>query len=228
MKDDAALSISWTEPEIADRQRELVDRQLEAMRNFDAPAHFEVVGTIMGWLKKHSRAAHITLLDAGCASAYYHEILEYYLPGFIKYTGLDFSERMLEIAREHYPTISLIQRDLRTLGKLGAKTYQVVMSGAALMHIREWRSVLEQFARLSSNWLLLHRTWLRTEPGPTQMEIRETYGHCAWFITFEYREIIDILDEAQFVQIHSLASGEDAGEGRAVRTMLFERRGPSG
>lgn len=221
-------SVNWTREEIAIQQRELVDQQLDSMMNGHAPHHFEVIGSVVKWLKNHSKARQLTLLDAGCASAYYWQIVEHYLPGFFKYTGVDFSFPMLELAGQYYPDIELIQADLRMMTEIGTDSYQVVMSGAALMHIKEWERVLVDLARISSDWLLLHRTWLLAEPGPTQIKIGQAYGHCVWYITFEFDQVLAILDECGFALKHSRFSGEDAGPGKNVMTLLFRKEDSCG
>ena len=101
MENSVDLSQNWTEEEIAVGQRKLVDEQLEALRKGSGPEHFDTLGRVIKWLRVYSELGKVTLLDAGCASAYYYEIIEHYEPGWVEYAGLDYSQAMLDLAKEN-------------------------------------------------------------------------------------------------------------------------------
>lgn len=208
------LSQSWTAADIAAKQRALVDTQLTAMREGKPPKHFEVMHDALGFVASADGA---TLLDAGCASAYYYEIIEYYHPGLFDYTGLDFSDALLTLAKRRYPEIKLIKKDLRALGY--DKTFDVVLSSAALMHIRDWREALAELAKAARRWLILHRTWVT---GETIIEIGDAYGHPAWYIRFGENELLGLLAAAYFGLVREWRDVE-AGDRCCVNTYLFER-----
>lgn len=217
------LSQAWTDVEIAQRQRELVDRQLADMYFGKEPEHFAVVPEVLRWLSESRRIDRVlNLLDAGCGSAYYNEIIEHFAPGLVEYFGLDYSDAMLEVAREYYPNATLIKGDLRRL-KLIDRSYDIAMSGAALMHIREWRDALSELARVAKFWLLLHRTWILTGDRHTEMSIGEAYGHAAWYITFGRADIVGLLQQKGFELVLERDSGEMTRPGCVVKTLLFER-----
>ena len=218
------LSQSWTAKDIAKSQRELVDRQLIALHAGDAPAHFAVLGETVNWLKVRSGLEMATLLDAGCASAYYYEIIQHYVPGWIEYTGLDYSLAMLDLAREKYPGITTIKRDLRCTG-LGDRSFDIVLSGAALMHIRDWREALAELARMADKWLILHRTWVFVDGTPTTMRVGDAYGHPAWYIRFDEKELLELNKQVGFVPVFECLSGEGgSGPSWLIKTYVFERQ----
>jgi len=216
-------STNWSAEDIGDQQRELVDHQLAAMREGQAPAHFESFGETLQWLRSRTGLESVSLVDMGCASGYYCEIADHYVPGWVRWTGMDFNAHMINLARNHYPKARWSLQDLRTLGGISPQSYQIVLSSAVLMHIREWETTLESFARIAQSWLLLHRTWVRTDGGPTKIEVHQTYGHCAWFITFSLDELHELLKPLGFEEIRNESSGEKLGPDSTVRTLLFER-----
>jgi len=208
---------NWTEESIAAAQRKLVDEQLTAMHDNKAPAHFAVIANVVSWLKEEGVEV-ASLLDAGCASAYYHEIIEYYHPGWCDYTGVDFNEAMLTLAESLYPSIALVKSDLRAI-KLPDRAFDVVMSGAALMHIRDWRDALGELMRVSNEWLLLHRTWVYVDGSETTIATGDAYGHPVWFLRFGEDELVSLCEKGGF----TLVNQWDSGEGQAVYTYLFKR-----
>lgn len=223
-KDNKDLSQSWTEKDIAESQRELVDRQLAAMHAGNAPAHFVVLGEMMNWLQAHSGLETATLLDAGCASAYYHEIIQYYVPDWVEYTGLDYSLAMLDLAREKYPGIATIERDLQCTG-LDDRSFDIVLSGAALMHIHDWRRALAELTRIADKWLILHRTWVYVDGTPTIIQVGDAYGHPAWYIRFDEKELLELNKQAGFVPVLERLSREGGGgPNRLIKTYVFERQ----
>lgn len=224
MRNNKDLSQSWTEKDIAESQRKLVDKQLVTLHAGNAPAHFAVLGEAMNWLKVHSGSEAVTLLDAGCASAYYYEIIQYYAPDWVEYTGLDYSSAMLDLAREKYPGIMTIKRDLRCTG-LDDRSFDIILSGAVLMHVRDWREALAELTRMADKWLILHRTWVFVDGTPTTMRVGDAYGHPAWYIRFDEKELLELNRQAGFTPIFECLSGEGSeGPGRSIKTYVFERQ----
>jgi len=223
MQNNEDLSRSWTEEDIAESQRKLVDEQLIALHAGEAPAHFAVLGETMNWLKAHSGLKTATLLDAGCASAYYYEIIQHYAPDWVEYTGLDYSSAMLDLAREKYPGITTIEQDLRCTG-LDDRVFDIVLSGAALMHIRDWREALVELARVADKWLVLHRTWVFTDNTPTTIRIGDAYGHPVWYIRFNEDELLSLIELEGFFSVTAGLSGEGReGPNKPVKTYVLER-----
>lgn len=152
------LSRSYMDPAIPAKQRALVDRQLQEMYAGHAPAHFLALIDIFREIQACSgnETEFLTLLDAGCASAYYSEILSHLVPMPLKYHGADFNEAMLQLARKIYRVLPLARMDLRHLAWLDG-SFDVVLSGAVIVHIREWQSAVSEIARVARKWVVLHR-----------------------------------------------------------------------
>ena len=217
------LSYSYTDPTIATKQRERVDQQLAAMTTGNAPDHFKVVGTVLTQLRNETDLASIKLLDAGCGSAYYFEIAEFFAPGWVEYAGVDFNPGMLAMARRYYPDLPLARMDLRNLALRDA-SFDLVMSGAAIVHIREWREAVQELARTTRRWLLLHRTLVwRTKP--TSVKVERHYAKDVYRVRINEGELLDLMNNLEMNLVMKCDAGEGTlPPGQENNTYLFEKR----
>jgi ubiquinone/menaquinone biosynthesis C-methylase UbiE len=216
------LSLSYADPAIADQQRKLVNQQLEAMKKGNPPEHFEVVGRFLSHLRTQTNLNSITLLDAGCGSGYYSEIVDYFVPGWAEYVGADFNPGMLDLARFYYPKLALMRMDVRNLG-FQDRSFEMVMSGAVAVHIKEWKTALKELARVTRRWLLLHRTLVTTK-RPTSVSIERHYQKDVYRVRINEVEMVSLMTSQEM----SLVTESDAGEGKwpagqKNKTYLFER-----
>jgi len=226
MQKFADLSKSYADPAIAIKQRQLVDQQLQSMKNGNAPDHFKVVGRILSQLKGQTSLKSIDILDAGCGSAYYSEIVNFFVPGWIKYVGADFNRGMLDMAQKFYPTLPLAFMDLQNLAfRDGA--FDLVMSGAVIVHIREWKSAVQELTRLTRRWLLLHRTLVYTDGSPTSVRIERHYDKDVYRVRINEGELLTLMSNLEL----NLAIKCDAADGKfpvgqGSNTYLFDRLQP--
>lgn len=224
------LSRSYMNPGIPAKQRELVDRQLQDMYAGDVPAHFHVLADVLQEIgvSPRDRGEPLTLLDAGCASAYYFEILTYLLPLHFEYWGVDFNEAMLELAHETYPhlTSRLARMDLRRLGWPN-QSFDVVLSGAVIVHVREWKKAVAELARVASKWVVLHRTLVCFDRA-SFARVKRHYDVDVYRVHIQEAELISLLRNLGY----GLISRLDCDEGIAGRdvgnyTYLFQRENRS-
>jgi SAM-dependent methyltransferase len=219
----ADLSKSYADPTIAIKQRKLVGQQLQSMKNGNAPEHFKVVGHILSQLKEQTSLKSIDFLDAGCGSAYYSEIMNLFVPGWIKYVGADLNRGMLDMAQKFYPTLPLAYMDLQDLAfRDGA--FDLVISGAVIVHIREWKSAVRELARLTQRRLLLHRTLVYTDGSPTSVTIERHYDKDVYRVRINEDELLTLITNLDM----NLAIKCNAGEGefpvgQENNTYLFYR-----
>ena len=215
----------YTEPDIAGKQRVLVDQQLAAMREGCSPPHFASLGKLLQWLYDVlGDPSCLTLLDAACATAYYADIIQHYVGDWIEYYGIDFNPGMVTMAQNLYPGLPIVQGDVCDMDMFNDQAFDIVLSGATIMHIDDWHSAVRELARVSRQWLILHRTWILPDTDtPTQVDKRDAYGHLVSYITFNERELITLIQECGFEIQRTVPSGETSLHHGNV-TYLFERK----
>lgn len=86
------------------------------------------------------------VVELGCGNGRAYEFLK---EKKIEYLGIDFSTKLLDIARKRYPDASFESQDLCTL-RLGNKMYDAVISIAALHHIPSKKLRRKVFRKISS------------------------------------------------------------------------------
>ncbi|MCG8458811.1 MAG: class I SAM-dependent methyltransferase [Holophagales bacterium] len=110
-----------------------------------------------------------TILDVGCGAG--EPIASYFLDLGLRVSGIDFSERMIELARQRFPAGRWSTVDMRQL-ELGT-TFDGIVSWHAFFHLTpaEQRSTLPRFAdHLRGGGALLLTV------GPEESEISGTVG----------------------------------------------------
>jgi SAM-dependent methyltransferase len=220
------LSRAWMDPALAREQRQIVDAQLQAMHAGNVAGHFSALAEIFEKIADSSDAGPqpLTVLDAGCASGYYSEVLAHLVPIPTKYCGSDFNPAMLDLAREKYPDVPLARMDIRSLGwRDGA--FDVVISGAVIVHVREWRKAVAELARAAGKWLILHRTLVCFE-RQSFVAVQRAYNVEVYRVHIQEAELVSLLQGLGF----DLISRADPREGGLEKdqgncTYLFQRRG---
>jgi SAM-dependent methyltransferase len=113
-----------------------------------------------------------TVLDVGCASGYYHEVLRF--DGWRgRYLGVDSAETLVDLARRCHPEAEFRVADATDLGDLGQ--FDLVISSGCLMHVPRWRAALAELARAARGAAILHRTPI-VIGGATSYWLKLAYG----------------------------------------------------
>jgi SAM-dependent methyltransferase len=218
---------NYAKPGIAAQQREIVDRQLKKMKGGGTIPHFAVIGDALRKIKQSREfvsygllGATPHLLDAGCGSAYYVEIINHYHPGFVQYVGVDYNPEMVEMAQKHYPDLPIYLEDVRSM-MFKNNSFDIVLSGACIIHITDWKLVLSEFCRVAAQWVILHRTY--TYDHPTGFQIKDAYGVDVKYYTFNRRELLGEMQANDFDLVKAWNSGEGIRNG-VVETLLFKAR----
>src|SRR5690606_6001917 len=118
--------------------------------------------------------ARPSILEVGCGSGYYSEVLRLLLPRPAAYVGLDYSPSMLARARRAYPDERFLRGDARAL-PLADGSFDVVLSGASLMHIVEYDRAIDESVRVARGWCIFHTVPVLERRGTTLLRKR-AYG----------------------------------------------------
>jgi len=148
------LRNSWQDEGLPIKQRELVDQQLIKFRK---GVNIDVFDVFVKSLKDlpllHSSKS---LLEIGCSSGFYSEVLEIaHLD--LEYSGCDYSESFISLARRKYPSLDFSVEDATSLSYSDA-SFDIVVSGCCLLHIPQYVKAIEQTARVAKSYAIFHRT----------------------------------------------------------------------
>ncbi|MCE1225283.1 MAG: glycosyltransferase [Geobacteraceae bacterium] len=149
---DSMLS-AWRNSEIPAKQRRLVQHSLDEMYHGRTSLVFKVLADLLAPVV----AGADSVLELGCASGYYYEILEYLLNRRIIYTGVDYSEAMIDMAREYYPKATFFAADGANLF-FADRHFDVVISSGILLHVPNWRQHVFEAVRVAKMYVIASRT----------------------------------------------------------------------
>ena len=169
----------------------------------------------------------LSLLDVGCGVGLYRRVLADV--GRVRYEGTDFNTVMLADAQGLFPGTTFHLADACDL-PFEDGSYDVVLAGAVLEHIKEWRQALAEMCRVARGWLVLHRTLLTMRNEPTRTETQSAFGDVwIWRVYINQVELFGELarhdfvpvGEAQFIDIDT---GARVGQKGVQWTFLCEAR----
>jgi ubiquinone/menaquinone biosynthesis C-methylase UbiE len=133
------------------------------------------------------------ILEVGCGSGYYAEIIPYLLGRRVKYIGVDYSEAMIRMAKENYPERPFVIGDAMMLPfKNGS--FSIVFDGVSIMHVREYEMAIAEILRVSRQWVIFHTVPV-TMKVKTTMLLKKAYGKRVMEWVFNEREFLQIIEE---------------------------------
>jgi SAM-dependent methyltransferase len=162
---------SWRSPEVAAQMSTLAASEL---RDPDRVAPYrtflESVETLLSEFPVPQPAA---LLDVGCGTGHYSELLERAFPGRFTYRGCDYSAAMIEEARRLWPERDFFRCDPFS-EPAALEGYDVLLASALIDVLPEYDRPLEVLLAASAPYVLVHRQ--RITPGRSRVEVSPGYS----------------------------------------------------
>jgi SAM-dependent methyltransferase len=184
------LRSAWQAEGLPLRQRALVDRQLENYRCGLAVDVFDVLVRSLRELPEIRQG--MSVLEIGCSSGFYSEVLKIAeLP--LTYTGCDYSEAFIALARENYPSLHFDVEDATSL-HYGENSFDVVISGCCLLHIPEYEQAVAETARVARKYAIFHRTPV-VIGAPNKYFRKQAYGVETVEIHFNEPQFLGLLEQ---------------------------------
>lgn len=217
------LKKSWQSDELPQRQRVLVEEQLEVYRSGGSVDVFDVLVSALRALPDLRYGS--SLLEVGCSSGYYSEVLDVAgLP--IRYVGCDYSTAFISLAREKYPQVEFVIEDATALHHADA-SFDVVVSGCCLLHIPEYSKAVAETARVARRYVIFHRTpvvWGQ----PERWYLKKAYGIETVEIHFNEPEFLGLLSRSgvELISVNTLSeerADHTGNQGRAIRTYVCRK-----
>jgi ubiquinone/menaquinone biosynthesis C-methylase UbiE len=209
------LAQSWQSDQIPLKQRSLVQRELLDMYRGNPP---DVFKTLAESLRPYVRP-NIELLEIGCASGYYYEVLEYLLNTRLGYLGIDFSVAMIRLARAYYPGVRFEIGDGSAL-RFQERSIPLVISSCVLLHVREYALHIAEAARVASEIVVFHRTPVARR-ADTKHFTKFAYGVETFEIRFNEAEFLELCRNVgmECIAMHSI--GPESGRDELEVTYVF-------
>lgn len=158
--DEAAAEYSenWSDDLVGELQRELVNYQLYQLNRANPAPVFRAIGEVF----KNIEEDGLSLLDVGCTSGYYSQVIEHYYPQKFKYTGCDYNESSINLAKEYYPSIDFFVEDVTNLS-FSDKQFDVSFLSGVIEHVPNHKAGLKELCRVTGKYIVLHRIFLTPE-----------------------------------------------------------------
>lgn len=213
----ASLTNAWRDQSIPPRQRALVDAQLDDMYRGRAAEPFRVLAEML----KPIAPDGCPLLEIGCASGYYHEVLEYLLSRKLKYAGVDYSEAMIAMAHSHYPGVPFCVADGAAL-PYRDKAFHIAISSCILLHTPDYRNHIAETARVAARYAIAHRTPV-CRRRETQYLKKCAYGVETVELVFNEQELLNEFSSHGFRVTGRIEYSSNPADDRYEINYLFQR-----
>lgn len=135
------------------------------------------------------------LLEVGCGSGYYSDVFATLVPGGVDYTGIDYSDAMIERARTRYPSMAFEVADATRLPYADG-AYDIVFNGVSLMHIIDYRAAIREAARVAGRYCIFHSVPVFDDHHTTFLS-KYAYGAPVVEIVFGKAELIKLCRDAR-------------------------------
>jgi SAM-dependent methyltransferase len=182
---EQGLRDAWKNQNIPDAQRHIVNEELKRMYKGDILPIYQILADAV----KMTGCEYGQIVEVGCASGYYSEVLHYLLGHPIKYIGVDYSPALIKLARQYYPDTFFLLGDATNL-PFKTKMLNVLISGCVLLHVSNYEQAITESARVSRRWIIFHRT--PVVHGPTVHYTKLAYGVRCLEIAFGEEELLDL------------------------------------
>jgi SAM-dependent methyltransferase len=190
----------WHDHGVTERQdaayRKLIQEMYAGQPRQDFLAAAEAV--------RHTGMDDPLILEVGCGSGYYSEILSYLLNRSVRYVGLDYSAAMLQLARKRYPEQLFVLGDATAL-PFADGVLDIVMNGGSLMHILSYETAIAEARRVAARWCIFHTVPVLRNRQTTFLQKR-VYGKLGFEVIFNEAELHQILEQRGLVVCQVLES----------------------
>jgi len=165
------------------------------------------------------------LLEIGCGSGYYSEVLTTLLPDGVRYTGIDYSEAMIARAREHYPAIAFEVADATKL-PYADQGFDIAFNGVSLMHIVDYQAAIREAARVA-RFCIFHSVPVFDNYRTTYLS-KYAYGAPVVEVVFGKQELMSLCSDAGLRPVREWPGiaydvHEVTGHHSSAATYLFAR-----
>ena len=215
----AETETAWQDASLPISQYDIVRQELEHFRIYKTGEPFSGFARCMDQLSPYvTGGPTMRLLDVGASGGYYGEICK--MIGWRgTYTAYDSSEAFAALARGIYPDIEFDLGDARSL-PYHDEWFDVILTSGTIMHIYEWPNVIAELARVSSRYVILHRTPISFV---TRYYEKQAYGVPCLEIHFNEESVLAECRKAGLIPIYQTTLSSDPGMKYAMKSYVLEK-----
>ncbi|MFA5396640.1 MAG: class I SAM-dependent methyltransferase [Methanogenium sp.] len=177
----------WKNQNIPLRQRVLADQAIQEAHKNQPNILFTIV---QDFLRKGNFTQDSSILETGCSTGYYYEVLSILFQTKLKYTGVDYSEAMIQKAKEYYSTANFIVADGANL-PFSDNEFDFVILGSILIHVSNALQHISEATRVSKQYVILHRS-IACKSKPTQYLKKLAYEVPVFEIHYNENELLEM------------------------------------
>lgn len=208
---------AWKSDEIPIRQRALVQDELQAMYKGNVPTVFNILADAIKPYLHESRQ----ILEIGCASGYYAEVLEYLLSRKMDYTGVDYSEALISMAKDFYPDKKFHVADGADL-PFEDNSFHFVVSSCVLLHVGNYKDHIYETIRVANKYVIAHRTPVCRQ-SDTRYIRKKAYGVETVELVFNEFELLNTFLTSGMKIVGAYEYGTDVSNDKFEVTYVFEK-----
>lgn len=177
-------SEAWIDPAVATRQHQAFLPVLAEMRKGNSRGDFTALASAISATK----ATNPHILELGCGTGWNNEVIKTLYQRPFRYTGLDCSSTMIQIAREAHKEATFVVGDA-TATPFPDGSCDILVSGTVLMHLINYEQAVAESRRLAAAWCIFH-TVPYVLDRPTTFLRKLAYGKPTIEIVFNEDELI--------------------------------------
>ena len=204
---------TWRGRGVAQQMCELAESELAndgAVRPFAA-----FVETITALIRDFPLPEQAAFLDFGCGVGQYSELLERHFPGRFNYTGCDYSQEMITVARTRWPGRTFLVNDVFD-NKIDLGDFDIVFASALVDVLPEYERALDILLGAASPYVVLHRQ--RVTADASLVGIAQGYsGQKTYRTMVNLEQLTDIADRHGRTLARQFPVDDD------MQTFLFTR-----
>ncbi|KPA18830.1 methylase, partial [Candidatus Magnetomorum sp. HK-1] len=208
---------SWQNESVPLKQRGLTQIELNNMYHGKIPIVFQTLSEALYPIIQLDSS----VLEIGCSTGYYYEILEYLMNMQINYSGGDYSLPMIQMAKDYYPHVPFYVLDGADL-PFPDKSFSIVISSCILLHTPNYQQHIFETARVSKDYLIAHRTPI-CRKKPTSYFTKFAYDVETVELIFNENEFIAEFQKNGFEIINYVILSENIKDDNYNITYVFKR-----
>ena len=212
-----ASESAWTDENLPVHQRQIVQKELEkTYAGHQIPIFHSLTNAL-----HHIVHDSMSILDIGCASGYYNEVIDYLFPDEIDYTGIDYSESLVKMAKNLYPNAKFEIGDGVDI-PYADQSYTISLSSAVLLNVHNVSAHIAEMCRVAKNFVILNRTDI-VRKRETQYLKTVNYGVNMVEAWYNEEYLIDLFLSHGFKRVYTFEIDSNPQTDCYQCTYIFER-----